>query len=458
MPAMPSKPSTDCLSTAQRAAVSDERNSIVLTRYLRDIRAVPLLSRAQERALGQQLQENRSQWRRLLLDHLLHVPLLLAWWPRLRRGTLPLTALCRPGTLPAPGARQAVLAALRCLASELQRAVLQPAHQGQSVPALRATMHALLHDWDWQPAFVQQAWRRFDVAMTMATTAQRPRRAEHYAMTLGYSLTELSALWRDLSRLSLLIEQAKHEMVNRNLRLVVSVAYKFRYTGIPLSDLIQEGTIGLMRAVDGFDYQRNLKFSTYAIWWIRQAIHRARAAHTLVRLPEYLYDDVQQVHRAHDTFVTAHGRSPTAQDIAQQLHMPLARAQWGLTYTPETLSLDSPIPGQERLLRDVLPDTRTPGSDVLLEQRDWQRQMQHALVCLTPREAEVICRRFGLDGWPGATLGQISQDLGISRERVRQIVATALAKLKRQLASGHDAQAGTCHAHPSAPAALSTLR
>lgn len=411
---------------------ADDHESAVLKRYLRDVRRHTLLSRERERSLGQQIQDGRNQWQHLLLEHLLHVPLLLSWWPRLRRGGLPITTLCRPGTTPTPDEFKSTLQGLHSLACQMRSVFQQQdTHQLQTVPALRATMRALLHDWDWQLDFLQQAWRRFDTAMTMATTTQRARRAEYYMVTLGYSLAEFAPLWRDLGRLYSLVDQAKQEMVIRNLRLVVSVACKFRYTGLPLSDLIQEGNIGLMRAVDGFDYRRNLKFSTYAIWWIRQAIHRARASQSLMRLPEYLHENAQRVRQAHDTFVATHGRTPTAQEIAQRVDIPLERVKWSLENTPEPISIDNPLPGQDRALRDMLPDTNTLSSDEMMVQRNLRRHTQRALACLTPREAAIICRRFGLDDRPAETLEQISRDLRISRERVRQIATEALDKLKR---------------------------
>jgi len=296
---------------------------------------------------------------------------------------------------------------------------------------LRATMRALLHDWDWQLEFLQQTWRRFDRAMTRATATSQARRAMCYALTLGYSGGELGALWRDLGHLYSIMEQAKQEMVSRNLRLVVSVASKFRYTGLPLSDLIQEGNIGLMRAVDGFDYRRNLKFSTYAIWWIRQTIHRATSAQSLMRLPEYLHENARRVRQAHDAFVAEHGRAPSAEEIAQRFNLPVERVQWSLENTPEPISIDSPLPGQDRTLSNLLPETRLPTSYEVLVQHNLRRYTQRALACLTPREAAIISRRFGLNDHPAETLEQISCDLHISRERVRQIATEALDKLKQ---------------------------
>jgi Sigma-70 region 2 len=246
-----------------RAAPADDNASAVLERYLRDVRRFPLLSHTRERALGEHIQESRQQWRHLLLEHLVHVPLVLAWWPRLRRGALPFTTVCRPGPPPTADALQTALQGLHSLAGQMRRvAQQQDTHQLRTMLALRATMRALLQDWEWHPEFLQQAWRRFDRAMTLATTTRQSRWALAYVATLGYSLAELCSLWRDLSRLSSLAEQAKQEMVLHNLRLVVRVAGMLRPPGIPLSDLIQEGNLGLMRAVDSFDYRRNLKFST----------------------------------------------------------------------------------------------------------------------------------------------------------------------------------------------------
>jgi RNA polymerase primary sigma factor len=244
----------------------------------------------------------------------------------------------------------------------------------------------------------------------------------------------LGLLWHDLCRVYAVMEQAKQEMVNHNLRLVISVVYKFRYTGLPLTDLIQDGNIGLMRAVDNFDYRRDLKFSTYAIWWIRQAIHRAASSQSLMRLPEYCRDNVRRVHQVHDAFMVEHGRTPTPQEIAQRTDIPLERVAWSLEHTPEQISIDNPLPGKQWPLRELLPDTRLTGSHEVLVQHALQRYTQDALTCLTPREAAVISRRFGLGDRPVETLEQIGRDLNISRERVRQITTTALDKLKQHKA------------------------
>jgi RNA polymerase primary sigma factor len=309
----------------------------------------------------------------------------------------------------------------------------QDAQRAHTIAMLQANMRALLHDLDWQPEFLQQAWHKFHNAMTRATAGQ-PRHAACYVMALGHSMEDLGGLWHDLCRVYAVMEQAKQEMVNCNLRLVISVVYKFRYTGMPLSDLIQDGNIGLMRAVDNFDYRRDLKFSTYAIWWIRQAVHRASSAQSLMRLPEYCRDNVRRVHQILDAFIVEHGRTPTPQEIAQRTDISLDRIAWSLEHAPEQLSIDNPLPGKQWSLRELLPDPRGDSSHEVLIQHTLQRYTQAALDCLTPREAAVISRRFGLGDRPVETLEQIGRDLRISRERVRQITSTALEKLKQHKA------------------------
>ena len=422
------------MKTGKKQPVCIDGNEC-LERYLQDVRRFAVLSRESEQALARQIAESRTQWQEQLLEHLLYIPLLLAWRSRIGQGMVRLTSLCRPGATPSLVEFKALLQRLCALRVQMREVVQgQEAQRAHTLARLQASMRALLHDLDWHPEFLQQAWRKFHSAMTRASVAGQDRRMACYVMTLGYSREDLGVLWHDLCRVYTVMEQAKQEMVNHNLRLVISVVYKFRYSGMTLSDLIQDGNIGLMRAVDNFDYRRELKFSTYAIWWIRQAIHRASAAQSLMRLPEYCRDNVRRVHQILDAFLVEHGRTPTPQEIAQRTDIPLERIAWSLEHAPEQISIDNPPPGKQWPLRELLPDTHASASHEVLIQHTLQRYTQAALTCLTPREAAVISRRFGLGDRPVETLEQIGRDLHISRERVRQITSAALEKLKQHKA------------------------
>jgi RNA polymerase sigma factor (sigma-70 family) len=410
----------------------------IISHYFQDVRRFPLLSHEREIALAQQIQEGNRQWREELVQRLLHVPLLLAWRARLRRGIIPITALCLPDHAPTLVDLVARLDHLQRLRCQMRRLVQELEQGGEGVTpritAVRADMRALLQPLEWQPAFLQQAWFRFDTAMAAASPARQRRQTARFVSTLGSSLEILRRLWRELYRIQTGVERAKQEMITRNLRLVISVAREFSYTGMPLTDLIQEGNIGLMRAVDKFDYRRNLKFSTYAIWWIKQAMRRAVFEQSsLIRIPEYMYESVRRVYKSQQELSSTLGRLPTTQEIAQHLDMPMSRVERSLDLVREPVSLDRPLWDDEtRTLGEVLADVQTSTSQEVMAQQSLIDHTQRALEGLSPREAEVIRRRFGLHGKPGETLRQIGEDLHLSHERVRQIEAEALAKLRHQ--------------------------
>ncbi len=410
----------------------------IMAHYFHEVRRFPLLSHAGEMTLAQQIQDGAQQWRDELLQRLLHVPLLLACRARLRRGIMPLEAVCLPEHAPAFGEVAAVLDQLQRLRCQMRQLVQQRAHGAAetSAPmrALRIAMRTLLQSLVWQPLFLQQAWSRFDTTMAAASPARQHRQAARFLSTLGYSLRTLQRLWHTLHHLQTRVERAKQELTTRNLRLVISVAREFTYTGLPLTDLIQEGNIGLMRAVEKFDYRRNLKFSTYAVWWIKQTIRRAVFEQgALIRVPEYMYESARQVSKSREALTTTLGRSPTSGEIAEHLAMPLERVERTLALGHEPVSLDRPGAEEDkRTLGERLADTKAWVGQESVLQQDLVDHTHRALEGLTPREAEVIRRHFGLHGQPEETLRQIGLDLHLSHERVRQIEAEALAKLKRQ--------------------------
>lgn len=420
--------------------VTVEGEPTTIAQYFHEVRQVPLLSHDGEIALAEQIQEGTRHWQETVVQRLLHVPFLLACRARLRRGLMPIDALCLPEQAPSLAALLTILEQVQRLRCQMRQAVQRRAAGATdtvaSMRALRAAMQAVLQPCVWQPAFLQHAWTRFDASMAAVSPTQQQRQARRFVSTLGYSLPTLQRLWQALHALQTRIGRAKHELTTRNLRLVISIAREFAYTGLPLTDLIQEGNIGLMRAVEKFDYRRNLKFSTYAVWWIKQAIRRAVFEQgALIRVPEYMYESARQVSKSRATLSMSLGRLPTSGEIAAHLAMPLERVERTLTMGYEPLSLDRPVAeDDQRPLGERLADVNAVDGPEVVVQQDLVQHTHQALEGLTPREAEVIRRHFGLQGHPEETLRQIGIDLHLSHERVRQIEAGALAKLKRQSA------------------------
>jgi len=421
-----------------RVSASAEADPSIMAHYFHEVRRFPLLSHEGEMTLAQQIQEGTKQWRQELSQRLLHVPLLLACRARLRRGVMPLDTVCHTDHRPAVDELITMLDRLQHLRCQMRQLVQQRAQSAVEalVPmrALRVAMRTLVQPLVWHPLFLQQAWLRFDTTMAAASPARQHRQAGRFLSTLGYSLQTLQRLWHTLHHLQARVERAKQELTTRNLRLVISVAREFTYTGLPLTDLIQEGNIGLMRAVEKFDYRRNLKFSTYAVWWIKQAIRRAVFEQgALIRVPEYMHESARQVSKSREALTTALGRIPTSDEIATHLAMPLERVERTLVLGHEPVSLDRPVAEEDkRSLGERLADTKAWMGQERVLQQDLVHHTRQALEGLTPREAEVIRRHFGLHGQPEETLRQIGLDLHLSHERVRQIEAEALAKLKRQ--------------------------
>jgi RNA polymerase primary sigma factor len=233
------------------------------------------------------------------------------------------------------------------------------------------------------------------------------------------------------------VQRTKHDFVEANLRLVVSIARRFNNGRMPLSDLIQEGNIGLMKAVERFDYRRGFRFSTYASWWIRHAISRALADKgRAVRLPVHMIDTYQRLARTNRELQNQLGRKPTPEELSERSGIPLSKIRKMNSYLLEqSVSLDRPVNDEDgRRFIDFVVDTKTSvnTADSLIRRVE-QTEALRVMDELTPIECDILKRRFGLDGQEEATLKEIGEIYNLSRERIRQLQEQALAKVRRAL-------------------------
>ena len=419
--------------------------------YLEEIGKVPLLTAAQEVAIGQRIETGQVELRRALAAVPLAVNRLLGLAGQVRTGRVPLGDLIvvPEGGEPEPRRVKGFFAAfarIRRLEREIGQleAVIRDRRRstatreacGRRIAARRTSIQRIVAGLPIRPAVVDELaaeLRRLSQAGqdAQALPAQgRQERLQAFEAEVGLPFPELERRLAEIAEKDRIVREAKRPLTEANLRLVVSVAKRYQGHGLPLLDLVQEGNIGLTKAVDRFQYRRGFRFSTYATWWIRQAITRAIADRgRMIRIPVHMEDALRRLSRVSRALVNELGRAPTPEELARRSGLPAGKVRLLLESAPHVYSLDAPI-GEAAELGDFLEDKQTPPPDEGLLSEDLTVQVERALATLSDRQREILRLRFGI-GNGEHTLEEIGKRFSVTRERVRQIETKTLRKLRQ---------------------------
>jgi RNA polymerase primary sigma factor len=416
--------------------------------YLKEIGKVSLLKAEEEVSIGQRIEIGQIALRRALGRVPFATAKLLALVDRVRREEVPLddVILLPEGGEPTPSEVRSSLAAfarIRRLEREIERLQVALRDKRRSkttrdnynkwIAQNRASIQSVLENLPLKPALADQLVadiRQLVKSMSAGKTRSELRQLEESA---GLGRKALLASLSEIEEHDRVVRQAKKELMEANLRLVVSVAKRYLGSELSLLDLVQEGNIGLMKAVDRFQYRRGFKFSTYATWWIRQAITRAIADHSrTIRIPVHMVETLNRISRVNRSLVNEMGREPTPEELAQHTGVPARKVRLILESSRKPLSLETPI-GDDSELGDFLEDKGAESPNDNLITQDLTTQVERALSTLSPKEKEILRLRFGIGEAGEHTLEEVGRRFSVTRERIRQIETKALRKLRHPL-------------------------
>ena len=424
-------PLEDAAASEMALEAGDAETDNTLAQYFGEVRRFALLSFAEEQALGRRIKRWQRRVRWALYTSPMALPTLLRIRHRVEHQGVSLHEVVQhreeittDQTAWLAQCRQAIVS-LQDLATRL--GCLE---EGGGMPQCTAQeRHVLRHE-----RF--SLWRAWLTTYEALQLHPRVHEAMHEALEDTWQAQPeapaLQAAYRSLTRAQRELDQAKAQMMQANLRLVIHVATRFRDRGVPFLDLIQEGNLGLMRAVDKFEPHRGLRFVTYAHWWIRQAISRAIGEqYRTIRLPSHVIERKSKLHTAATKLWVHQGRAPQAQELSAALGWTPEEVEALLITVQPLAQLQQPITEEGDELQDVLADTQAPQPDELVAEEQMRRGVEECLVHLTEREAFIVRLRYGLDSHEPHSLQEIGDLLGVSRERVRQLEKQAFAKLRR---------------------------
>jgi RNA polymerase primary sigma factor len=410
---------------------SEHQANTMVAKYFGDVRQHDLLSRAEEQSLWAGIEQHKGRLRRALYVAPVALATLTRMWRQVEAGDVPLHQIIsddEAAASPKSDLKARLKAAIVSL--EKQHAVIQQLRSRLRSTACSASQRRELRQ-QWRYLWLQwiATWEALNSHPSLHEAIAFALQAACEAEPASAALRAAYAAWQRAQRQ---LTQAEEHMLRANLRLVIYVANRYRGRGVPLLDLIQEGNIGLMRALEKFQPRRGLKFVTYAHWWVRQAISRSlMEQNRTVRLPVYVTERKNKLQTITDRLWDVNGREPSIQELSDAIGWTPQEVADTQSVGQPVVRLHTPITEDGRMLADVLEDADTPPLEAWQAHQELHQFLTDCLDHLTEREAFVLRLRYGMDANSPQTLQEIADHLGLSRERVRQVEKKALEKLRQ---------------------------